>query len=86
MFNFEDILNGEFIGAKFLGGTEMANEISSIIGQEVKFDDTYISDGADEDEEDNYVMCALFDTDYCTIRVYYGDVTEEIGFVWVNET
>lgn len=85
MCNFEEKLQRELLGAKFLGGKEMANEIASIIGQDVTWDDTYINDGADEDEEDNYVMCALFDTDNWTIRVYFGDVTEEIGYVWVDE-
>ena len=51
--------------------------------------DTVIDDGADDDEtEDQYVMRACFESERgdVVVRVYYGDVTEEIGYVDVTET
>ena len=47
-----------------------------------------IDDGVDEDEtEDNYVMkdCFEFENSDLTVRIYYGDVTREIGYVEVED-
>lgn len=77
------------IGADFPGVMETEQILSDIIGCPVQWYDTVIDDGADNDEtEDQYVMRACFSTDRddITIRVYYGDVTEEIGYVDVSET
>ena len=62
--------------------------LSDIVGSEMTWYDTCIYDGADDDEtEDQYVMRACFSTDGygVVVRVYYGDVTEEIGYVDVFE-
>lgn len=77
------------IGADFPGVMETEQILSDIIGRPVHWYDTLIDDGVDDDEtEDQYVMRACFSTDKSdiTIRVYYGDVTEEIGYVDVSET
>ena len=77
------------IGADFPGVAQTEDILSSIIGKPVAWYDTVIDDGADDDEtEDQYVMRACFSTqgDDIIIRVYYGDVTEEIGYVDVSET
>jgi hypothetical protein len=54
--------------------------------------DQYIDDGCDYDEEiggDKYVMCSAFRAvDYknpIVVRIYYGDVTEEIGYVEIHQ-
>ena len=77
------------IGADFPGVMETEQILSDIIGHPVQWYDTVIDDGADNDEtEDQYIMRACFSTDRddIIIRVYYGDVTEEIGYVDVSET
>lgn len=76
------------IGAMFPGVEETEDILSDIIGRPVICYDVVIDDGADDDEtEDQYVMRACFSTDNddIQVRVYYGDVTEEIGYVDVNE-
>jgi hypothetical protein len=76
------------IGADYPGALETENLLSEIIGVEMYCYDSVIDDGADDDEtEDQYVMRDCF-TDAAgsvTVRVYYGDVTGEIGYVDVDE-
>ena len=77
------------IGADYAGEDATEELLSDIIGEPVIWYDTVIDDGADDDEtEDQYVMRACFSTrnDSIIIRIYYGDVTEEIGYVDVAET
>ena len=77
------------IGADFPGIAETEDILSDNIGQPVSWYDTVIDDGVDEDEtEDQYVMRACFSTerDDVIVRIYYGDVTEEIGYVDVAES
>lgn len=77
------------IGSKYSGILETGKILSDILGEPVYFYDSVIDDGADDDEtEDQYVMRDCFaNTSYSiTIRVYYGDVTREIGYVDVTET
>ena len=76
------------IGSDYMGVNETEQLLSDIVGHEMTWYDTCIDDGADDDEtEDQYVMRACFSDDgYDTVvRVYYGDVTEEIGYVDVVE-
>lgn len=87
---FEQIkqeIEREFIGGRYDGITATEDILTEIIGRSVEHYDTYIDDGADGDEtEDSYVMKACFSTkdDSVVIRIYYGDVTEEIGYVSVS--
>lgn len=77
------------IGADFPGVDETEQLLTSLVGQEMVWYDTVIDDGADDDEtEDRYVMRACFSSEHddVIVRVYYGDVTEEIGYVDVAET
>lgn len=77
------------IGSDYMGCDETERLLSEIVGRSIIWYDTVIDDGADDDEtEDQYVMRACFSTGRgdITIRVYYGDVTEEIGYVDVSET
>ena len=76
------------IGSDYMGISETEELLSSIVGKNVSHYDTCIDDGADDDEtEDSYVMRACFSTDNddIIVRIYYGDVTEEIGYVDVSE-
>ena len=87
---FEQIkqeIEREFIGGRYDGITATEDILTEIIGRSVEHYDTCIDDGADGDEtEDSYVMKACFSTkdDSVVIRIYYGDVTEEIGYVSVS--
>ena len=87
---FEQIereIQREFIGGRYDGETATEEILTEIVGQSVEHYDTCIDDGVDGDEtEDMYVMKSCFSTkdDEIFIRIYYGDVTEEIGYVSVS--
>ena len=52
-----------------------------------KSPDHIADDGVDDDEcEDEYIMKSCFSTkdDKIIVRIFYGDVTEEIGYVSVS--
>lgn len=77
------------IGGDYPGVDDLERELTALVGQEMVWYDTCIDDGADDDEtEDQYVMRACFSSERgdVVVRVYYGDVTEEIGYVDVAET
>lgn len=77
------------IGGRYPGAGDLEQELTALVGQEMVWYDTVIDDGADDDEtEDQYVMRACFESERgdVVVRVYYGDVTEEIGYVDVAET
>lgn len=77
----------EFIGGRYDGITTTEEILTNIVGQSVKHYDTCIDDGVDEDEtEDVYVMKACFSTSNSQFKIgiYYGDVTEDIGYVNVD--
>lgn len=83
-----DRVIGKFVGAKYQGESTTISELKEITGLEFTCYDAGIDDGADDDEtEDKYVMKACFSTedDHLFVRVYYGDVTGEIGYVDVAE-
>lgn len=88
--NFERIktkIETEFIGANFDGITDTEEILTEIYGSSVSWHDSKIDDGVDDDEtEDCYVMCDLFssDDDKLDVRIYYGDVSREIGYVSVQ--
>jgi hypothetical protein len=88
MLTLTEKIQNSFIGAKYLGALWMQEELTRIVGLEMYCYDSKIDDGADDDEtEDQYVMRDCFtDAEYSvTVRVYYGDVTGEIGYVDVSE-
>jgi hypothetical protein len=79
----------ELIGSDYRGVGETEEILSEICGEPITWYDTCIDDGADDDEtEDSYVMKVCFSNrdDSIIIRIYYGNVTEEIGYVDVAET
>lgn len=76
-----------FIGGKFMGEEETAKELAKIVGTKCECYDSGIDDGVDDDEtEDEYVMYSAFgfEGSPLVVKVYYGDVTEEIGCVEVR--
>ena len=76
-----------YIGTEYKGHLDTAEELSSIFNEEVIFVDEKITDGVtDEDTPDLYVMCSVFETmgSKQTIRFYYGNMTEMIGYVSVE--
>lgn len=82
-----DEIQREFIGGRYDGITATEEILTEIVGQSVEHYDTYIDDGVDGDEtEDSYVMKACFSSkdDTIVVRIFYGDVTEEIGYVSVS--
>lgn len=79
----------EFIGGRYDGVTATEDILTNIVGKSVEWYDSVIDDGVDGDEtEDQYVMKDCFSTkdDSVVIRIYYGDVTEEIGYVSVSNS
>jgi hypothetical protein len=84
-----DEIQREFIGGRYDGVTATEEILTQIIGKSVDWYDRVINDGADGDEtEDTYVMKDCFATkdDSVVIRIYYGNVTEEIGYVSVSNS
>ena len=89
MLTLTEKIQTALIGSDYMGCDDTERLLSEIVGRKVSWYDTVIDDGADDDEtEDQYVMRACFSTDRddIIIRVYYGDLTEEIGYVDVAET
>lgn len=62
-------------------------KVSEIAGSECEIYEEYIDDGCRKDEEDEYVMRACFSVanSDITIRVYFGNNTRKIGYVYVGE-
>jgi hypothetical protein len=79
----EQEIRAEFTNYPFRGITDTEEFLSSVIGKNVSHYDTKFDDGCEDDEDDDYVMKACFDTDdnEYTIHIYYGDNTEIVGCV-----
>ena len=87
--NLTEKIQTELIGSDYRGINETEKMLSDICGEQMTHYDTCIDDGADDDEtEDEYVMKSCFSNrdDSIIVRIYYGDVTEEIGYVDVAES
>ena len=80
----EEKLQTHLIGGRYEGSLLTEKDLTEFIGKKVVFRDDFIQDGVDDDEtEDTYVMCAVYDIEGTndTIVICYGNVTEEIGYV-----
>ena len=80
-------LETELIGAKY-SASMVEDTIQESTGDKGELYDTNIDDGVDDDEtEDQYVMKSSFTIGNGTfnVHVYYGDVTNEIGYVAFTE-
>ena len=66
-----------------------AIENLEMVCDEVRFVDEKIDDGCDGCEPDNYVMMRSYDVSKDNysyyLRLYYGDVTREIGSMEITE-
>lgn len=75
-----------FDGREFTTEEDIEKELTELVGHKAHCYDTKIDDGVDdEDEEDEYVMLSAFEFDDINIivRMYYGDVTNEITYISV---
>lgn len=82
--NIQDKLQAEFINTKFKSVDDIKEQVENIINEKVLNYDTFIDDGADEDDENDYIMRTWFETKSYTIRFFYGDINMIIGFVSVQ--
>ena len=80
----KDKIYDYFIGENYKGDEETADELSKLVGGLWNCYDTKIDDGIDDTEsEDEYLMLSCFELiggDF-NVRIYYGDVTDEITCV-----
>ena len=81
----QEKLQQEFINTKFKSVDDMKEQVENIINEKVLNYDTFIDDGADEDDENDYIMRTWFETKSYTIRFFYGDINSIIGFVSVQK-
>lgn len=83
--NIQEKLQQEFINTKFKSVDDMKEQVENIINEKVLNYDTFIDDGADEDDENDYIMRTWFETKSYTIRFFYGDINTIIGFISVQK-
>jgi hypothetical protein len=74
----------EFINTKFKGIEDMKEVVEKLLKEKVLNYDTFIDDGAD-DEENDYVMRTWYKTETYMVRFYYGDINMIIGYVSVQK-
>lgn len=87
MTTLEEKILTSFIGSDWNGEEETAKMLNEIVGIKCECYDMDIDDGVDGDEtEDTYIMYASFrfENTPLVVSIYYGDVTEEIGYVEVR--
>ena len=81
----DTILRNYFTDNNFSGIINTIDKIKELVNLDAECYDQYIDDGADG-ADDNYVMCASFELENGIImRIYYGDVTNIIGYVDIIE-
>lgn len=88
MLTLTEKIQNEFIGSQRVCVGDLEERLTQIVGHKASCYDSKIDDGADDDEtEDQYVMkdCFDFEDIPLIVRIYYGDVTREIGYVDVAE-
>lgn len=83
--NIQEKLQKEFINTKFKSVDYIKEQVENIINEKVLNYDTFIDDGADEDDENDYIMRTWFETKSYTIRFFYGDINTIIGFISVQK-
>ena len=88
MLTLTEKIQNEFIGSRRVCVRDLEERLTQIVGHKASCYDSKIDDGVDEDEtEEQYVMADCFDFEGIPliVRIYYGDVTQEIGYVDVAE-
>jgi hypothetical protein len=81
----QEKLQQEFINTKFKSVDYIKEQVENMVNEKVLNYDTFIDDGADEDDENDYIMRTWFETKSYTIRFFYGDINTIIGFVSVQK-
>jgi hypothetical protein len=74
------------IGSEYVSIGGMENLLTHFVGEPIKYYDTQIDDGIDDDVEDNLLMrdCFSSDDDSLIIRIYYGNNSKKIGCVNIS--
>lgn len=80
--NLKDKIYNSLICEWFTAEEDIENKLTELIGSKAHCYDTKIDEGLDEGE-DEYLMMSAFEVDghYESIRIYYGNITEEITHI-----
>ena len=78
----KDKIYDDLMSEWFTTEEDIENKLTELIGSKAHCYDTKIDEGLD-DGEDDYLMMSAFEVDgYSeTIRIYYGNITEEITHI-----
>lgn len=80
----QEKLQTEFINTKFKGVEDMKEKVENLLNEKVLNYDTFIDDGADDDDDENdYIVRTWYKTKSYMVRFYYGDINMIIGYVSV---
>lgn len=82
--DIEEKIQMHFIGGDYSGDINTIEELNNLTGKKFRYYDGGIDDGADDETEDTYIMYKSFTCGDIDVILYYGDVTEEIGYVEVE--
>jgi hypothetical protein len=76
----------EFINTKFNGIENMKEKVENLLNEKVLNYDTFIDDGADDDDDENdYIIRTWYKTKSYMVRFFYGDINMIIGYVSVQK-
>lgn len=80
--NLKDRITDSLIGEWFTAEEDIENKLTELIGSKAHCYDTKIDEGLDGDL-DEYLMMSAFEVDGHSesIRIYYGNITEEITHI-----
>ena len=81
--NLKDRIYDSLIGGCFTTEEDIENQLTELIGSKAHCYDTKIDEGLDDEDEDEYLMLSAFEVDGFgeSIRIYYGNITEEITHI-----
>ena len=88
MLTLTEKIQNEFIGSRYDDAGDACEKLTAIVGTPCRCYCSEIADGVYDDEsEDCYVMkdCFDFEGSNLVVRIYYGNITKEIGYVDVAE-
>lgn len=80
--NLKSKIYDSLMGEWFTTEEDIENKLTELIGSKTHCYDTKIDEGLD-DGEDEYLMMSAFEVDGIgeSIRIYYGNITEEITHI-----
>lgn len=88
MLTLTEKIQNEFIGSRYDDAGDACAKLTAIVGMPCRCYDSEIADRvSDVEAEDYYVMkdCFDFEDSNLVVRIYYGNITKEIGYVDVTE-